>query len=379
MSVLARRGLPSTSTKRPPKSKEPANATRSFEQLLGQVKQQTDARLKKVLLAELGQRRELGVEVRSALEAAESLISRGGKRLRAALVFAGYEAALPTRNGASPGVAAAKRSRLDVAVAVELLQAYFLIHDDWMDRDDVRRGGPAVHAALTGQFGSEHLGACGAVLAGDYLVALATGHLAKHTAKHVAHAQLIQCFIEMQLAAVSGQLLDVVGLTRKAERIYDLKTGSYTVSGPLKLGAILAGASPQLLRKLDEFAAPVGFAFQLRDDLLGAFGDPQTTGKPFGSDVKAGKWTWIAEYAHAHASPGKRKLLQRAFGNPEANEEALAAAVAVLESCGARAAAEALIGEQADLARKRLRRLPISEPGRNFLSSAIDAFVSRTS
>jgi geranylgeranyl diphosphate synthase type I len=194
---------------------------------------------------------------------------------------------------------------------------------------------------------------------------------------HPNFRQLMDSFINMQLAAVSGQLLDVVGLTRDAAQVYRLKTGSYTVNGPLKLGALLGGAQRPLLGRLEAFAEPVGLAFQLRDDQLGAFGDPGATGKPFGSDIREGKWTWIAQYAYAHASRAQLKVLDRAFGNPEALLDELQAAVQTLEATGARSAAEQLIEQQTQKARSILRRLAITPYGKDLLSSAVDIFVSR--
>jgi geranylgeranyl diphosphate synthase type I len=350
-----------------------------FGTLLQQVKTQTDKRLSAVLERERAHNGALGEEVRLSLEAAAELTSRGGKRLRAALVLAGFEAAYDPGSQFAQAAPRAKTKRLvtEVGVAVELLQAYFLIHDDWMDQDDTRRNGPSVHAALSRSFDSVHKGACGAVLVGDYLVALAAGHFAKHAVDHPNFPQLMESFIGMQLAAVSGQLLDVIGLTRDAAQVYRLKTGSYTVNGPLKLGALLGGAQRALLGRLEAFADPVGLAFQLRDDQLGAFGNPEATGKPFGSDVREGKWTWIAQYAFANASPAQLKVLKRAFGNPQALPNELRAAVQALEATGARAAAEQLIQQQTQKARSILSRLAITEYGKHLLTSAIDTFVTR--
>lgn len=380
---------PSRRTQRPPTtppygprdSVGPAPPEAPFGALLLKVKGQTDERLAAVLSHEQARTRALGDEVRLSLQAASELTSRGGKRLRAALVRAGFEAAYTPGSAFSKTSARAPSARivLEVGVAVELLQAYFLIHDDWMDQDDVRRGGPSVHAALAKHFDSVHKGACGAVLAGDYLVALAAGHFAKHAAPHPNFAALMSCFIEMQLAAVTGQLLDVISLTRDAETVYRLKTSSYTVNGPLRLGALLGGASKSQLTRLEAFAEPVGFAFQLRDDMLSVFGDPEATGKPFGSDILAGKWTWMAQYAFAHANRADQKALRRAFGNEGALPNELREAVEALESSGARAAAETLIEDQTDKARTVLRRLKITDRGKELLGSAIDIFVSRGS
>jgi geranylgeranyl diphosphate synthase type I len=344
-----------------------------FLKTLEQTKRSADTRLGKLLVQEIKQAGRLGPEVLHTLEACSALTSRGGKRLRAGLVVAGYNACVNKPNTQNARIA------LELAVAVELLQAYFLIQDDWMDQDDTRRGGPAVHAALRGPFGTEHKGACGAMLGGDYLATLANAHAVKHAASHSNFAAIFTCFAQMQLAAIQGQLLDVIALKPAPELIYALKTGSYTVSGPLQLGALVAGASPALVKKLDAFAEPVGLAFQLRDDLLGLFASAEVTGKPYGSDIRAGKWTWTAEYAHAHANAAQLRTLKRAFGNAKATEKEVIAAAEAVEQSGARSATEAQITEKVKLAQKRLSRCELPSKGQALLEAAIVAFTKRAS
>ena len=140
----------------------PANP---FVALLPAVRKDIDARLHGLLDAKLDSARQHGAEVTELVSALRSLCMRGGKRLRPALLAAGFRA-VSTSADLDPA--------LEAGVALELLQAYFLIHDDWMDQDDVRRGGPSVHAHLTQRFRSQRLGAASAILAGDYAVALAT-------------------------------------------------------------------------------------------------------------------------------------------------------------------------------------------------------------
>lgn len=343
-----------------------------FIALLREVKPDVDRRLDAVLEASLATHGSMGTEVVSTLAEAKALSSRGGKRLRAGLVVAGHRAF-------EQGRPARREHALECGVAVELLQSYFLIHDDWMDRDDTRRGGPSVHAALRKQFGSEHKGAAAAILAGDYLVALASRHLTTTLKKHACLADAARCFADMQLAAVVGQQLDVIGLTRNAELVYELKTSSYTVTGPLQLGALLAGAKPATLRQLERFARPLGVAFQLRDDLLGAFGAPEQTGKPQGSDIAAGKWTWVVEYALAHGGPKQKRALKAALGNAQPSARALADATAALVDSGARSACEARIAELVEESERALERLALTELGYNLLGGAVTALSQRHS
>ncbi len=346
-----------------------------FSRLLMGLKPDVDQRLTANLDAELTTRGPLGPEVEAILREAKALSLRGGKRLRAALVVAGLRAL-----GGASGKTWGKRQWdevLDVCVAVELLQSYFLIHDDWMDQDAERRGGPSVHHALESQFDSSHRAACGAVLAGDYLVALASRTLTQSCRKHPHLDALLERFAEMQLSAVLGQKLDVIGQCRDAELIYRFKTSSYTVSGPLELGALLGGATPKRAARVREFADAVGVAFQLRDDLLSAFGDPKQTGKPFASDLRSGKWTWVVQYAMENGSAAERRQLSACFGKPRAKVSQLKQGVAALESSGARQATEQRIHQLSEQATAALNRLKLGREGRALLSSAANALIDR--
>src|SRR5690606_34345522 len=200
---------------------------------------------------------------------------------------------------------------LGVGVAFELLQSYFLIHDDWMDQDDTRRGGPSVHFALGRHFRSSHAGACSAILAGDYLAALSMRVLVEATRRHPRQGELLESFATTQLLTVAGQQLDAISDAHDAERVYQLKTGNYTAKGPLLQGAMLAGASKKTLAAIGRFAEPVGIAFQLRDDLLGLFAKAADTGKPVGNDLLVGKRTWTVQWALAHAGRKEKSALTR--------------------------------------------------------------------
>jgi geranylgeranyl diphosphate synthase type I len=167
--------------------------------------------------------------------------------------------------------------------SLELLQTYLLIHDDWMDEADTRRGAPSAHVVLAETFGSQHKGSSAAILAGDQACALAQEVLLDLPLPAECIVAAVRELARIQQDVIAGQLLDVYGELddpRAVEQMHDLKTGSYTVRGPLELGALLAGASAADHVALARFARPVGIAFQLRDDLLGTFADPAVTGKP---------------------------------------------------------------------------------------------------
>jgi geranylgeranyl diphosphate synthase type I len=187
---------------------------------------------------------------------------RGGKRLRPAALYAGFRA---VSADASPD------RTLDASAALELLQTYFLIQDDWMDGDEQRRGGPAVHVALAQKRGDVQLGASLAFLAADLASGFAWELLSVAPFPQGRLREALAIFGRTHFEVICGQQLDLLGHDDIA-LVHQLKTGSYTVRGPLCLGALLAGASAAQLEALERFGAPLGLAFQLRDDLLSAFG-----------------------------------------------------------------------------------------------------------
>jgi geranylgeranyl diphosphate synthase type I len=342
----------------------------AFAALLVDVRDAVDQRLVQIWDEAWAEHAGHGVAVSRPLEAARALCLRGGKRLRAALVAVGHVVGQGHTDW---------RPALPVCCAVELLQAYFLIHDDWMDQDRVRRGGPAVHAALEAHFASPHLAASGAVLAGDYTLALATRVLASAQPAPEQWPALVTCFAQMQLDAVVGQKLDVLGQGENLDEVYRLKTASYTLQGPLALGMLFGTPLSPWLARLEEFAVPLGIAFQLRDDLIGAFAEPGVTGKPRGSDLGAGKRTLLLEMALALASPAERELLGRVLGNPAVGPAELAAALAVMDTCGARRKVEARIQALVLDARAALARAPLPAFGRSLLEGVLVAMIDRDS
>lgn len=351
-------------------------ADNPFLLLLGQLKPLLGVRLDGVLSDERASQGPLGPEVDAMLSAATDL-SRGGKRLRAGLLAAGY-LGFQTNGLGFNAASDLPLAVLQAGVALELLQSYFLIHDDWMDQDATRRGCPTVHTSLEERFRSTHLGACGAILAGDYIVTLAHQIFHDVALEHKAARQLLNEFSAMQLAAVVGQQLDVVALTKDPLKVYELKTGSYTVNGPLSVGALLGGADKEVLPTVSAFAKPVGIAFQLRDDLLNLFADPALTGKPLAGDIVAGKWTWTARWLFENAPAREKARFEAAFGVSNASTETLRLAIAAVEESGAREATENNIRALQTAAHEQLGRLPLNGLGNALWAGALEALVNRT-
>ncbi len=351
----------------------------AFQAFARATKAAVDADLTRWLGARAADARRHADDVGVVADAVLALSTRGGKRVRAVLLAATFEACVdhgrhagtePAREGSSPvGMA---------LVAIELLQTYLLIHDDWMDDDDVRRGGPSVHALLRDKFGSSRAGDVAGVLAGDYAAALALEALSETPVAAERVTDAVREFARIQTNVIIGQLIDVrAGAkgTVAVEAMHDLKTGSYTVRGPVAIGAILAGASPDLRASLDAFARPLGVAFQLRDDLLGTFGDPSQTGKPHGSDIRQGKRT--ALIAELETLPQAPPLLARAHGVHDASAGDIEALVAFMISSGAKARVEARLAFLLNQAETALLRSGL-EPSRLLvLRGAIAALGER--
>lgn len=307
-----------------------------------------NARLTGFFEEKQAQARELSPRAPELVQAVAELTMRGGKRMRSLAIYAGYRSVSAQANDAE------LESVVSLGAAIELLQTYLLIQDDWMDDDEERRGGPATHVALAQRYGDAKLGASMAILAGDIAAGFAFELLHATRFPEGRAAAAYEAFARMHFEVVAGQQLDLLR-HESVELIHHLKTGSYTVRGPVTLGALVGNASSAQLGALTEFARPLGIAFQLRDDLLGTFGDSRSTGKPAGHDLREGKNTALVAEGRALLGAAEREQLDRVLGNPNASAGALAGVTVALERSGARARVEDLLNQQLDLARSALQ------------------------
>jgi geranylgeranyl diphosphate synthase type I len=257
---------------------------------------------------------EKGAELPPSLKAPHRLLRdyvlRGGKRLRGALVLLGCEAAGGRRELAIPA-----------SLGCELLHAYLLVHDDFMDRDELRRGGPTLHVSLGREHGS-HLGGSVALLLGSVTQAWAHQLVLSTDAEPSRVLRAARLFEDAIAEVTAGQMMDLLasrGETTSAEvlEIERHKTGGYTFELPLLLGATLAGATPALQQALRGYARPLGQAFQIADDLLGTFGAPEVTGKPNASDLREGKRTLLITRALELATAQDAATLRAALGRED--------------------------------------------------------------
>ena len=349
----------------------------AFEAHLAKTKVVVDRALGELLEKELALVKGVRADVGAAIEGVKELSLRGGKRFRAGLLAAAYVGYGGSDADGSTGC-------IPALVALELLQVYLLIHDDWMDGDEIRRGGKSVPAMMREVCGAKQADAW-SILAGDYACALSQKALSFAEPSNIAAA--IACFADMQRDVVVGQMLDVATVpgwdTRSCpdlapiETVYRMKTGAYTVRGPLALGAVLAGAGPERVARLTTFADALGVAFQLTDDLLSTFGARADTGKPAYGDLREGKMTWLVVKAIDDARV--REALPGAFGVRDATDEKLAAFAHAIEASGAKAASIARAQELAAEARAALPALELPTTTTQLLSGAIAALTERAS
>ena len=313
---------------------------------LARIARRVESRVACVLEGELARWAAVDPDLAEPFSALRDLVLAGGKRLRPAFCHWAYVGA---------GGGADDQAVIDAGAALELLHTFALVHDDIMDGSATRRGTDTIHVqfeaghALDGWRGeARRYGEGVAILVGDLAFVYADQLLAG------APPEAQAVFTELRVEVNVGQYLDLLGTARgrvdaaRARRISRFKSGKYTVERPLHLGAALAGRLDDLAGPLSGYGLPLGEAFQLRDDLLGVFGDEDLTGKPVGEDLREGKPTLLYAMAVEQAADTDAAVLTR-YGAADLDEDDVAALQDVLITSGAvetvEAAIDRLVGE----------------------------------
>jgi geranylgeranyl diphosphate synthase type I len=313
--------------------------------------------------------------VNEALTTYRAMALSGGKRLRPAFAYWAFEGVGGDLD--DPAI-------LEAAVAVELLHTFALIHDDVMDEAETRRGEETIHVTYAarhrdrGMRGDHtHYGESIAILLGD----LAFAHAAQLMTRVPPACASI--FFEMCADLMVGQFLDIESSARGPQRgsdvagqITELKTARYTVEGPLLLGAAVAGRADELRPSIQAYGRPLGHAFQLRDDLLGTYGDSERTGKPVGDDLAQGKVTRLLEIGLARCDEAHHDLLER-LGSPAMEPGDVERAQQVLIECGARDEIETTIGRLVEDATTAIEGAPLLPEIREVLVGAAHLIANR--
>jgi geranylgeranyl diphosphate synthase type I len=333
---------------------------------------------------------------------------RGGKRFRALFCYWGWQSVSgishpAAGSGAQRQTATANPAAGDLgavvlaASALEMFHAAALVHDDIIDNSDTRRGMPAAHRRFSethresGWNGSAaEFGASAALLLGDLLLVwsdeLFDSGLRRVADPHANRAARAE-FNRMRTEVALGQYLDILDeqswqnypeaeLLSRAHRVIVYKSAKYSVEAPLAIGAALAGGSLAQVAALREFGLPLGIAYQLRDDLLGVFGDPEITGKPSGDDLREGKRTVLIALARTKLPPNATRLMDELLGDPELTAQQVRMLQASIRDSGAVDQVERIIAHNVKLATEAIMSAPVSTAARDQLVQLADT-VSR--
>jgi geranylgeranyl diphosphate synthase type I len=335
---------------------------------LARIAARVDARLAALLDAEHARWSAFDPDLDAPLHEIRRLVLAGGKRLRPAFCYWGFVGA-----GGDPDDPAV----IDAGAAFELMHAFALFHDDVMDGSTNRRGEPTTHEV----FAAEHrsLGGAGEARRFGEGVAILVGDLAFVYADQLlvdAPREAWAVWNELRVELNVGQVLDVLGSARherrldKALRVCRYKSGKYTVERPLHLGALLAAPdrADELLPAFSAYGLPLGDAFQMRDDVMGVFGDTSVTGKPVGDDLLEGKPTPLLAMAVERATPAQRAVLER-VGTPDLTSDDVPAVQQAIVDSGARLTDEALAA---------IAAAPIAAAARTELEALAHYVVRRT-
>ncbi len=318
----------------------------------------------------------------------------GGKRFRALFCFWGWQSVhgADDSTGEGSGVnrlpvesTSALAPIVSVASALEVFHAAALVHDDIIDNSDTRRGSPAAHrrferlhldAGWVG--GPDDFGSAAALLFGDLLLSWSDElfddglqELASVTGRRAARAE----FNRMRIEVTAGQYLDILEERAwntqdetehlaRAERVIVYKSAKYSVEAPLVIGASLAGATPAQIEALRSFGLPLGVAYQLRDDLLGVFGDSDVTGKPSGDDLREGKRTVLIALARRALTNGQRRIVDELLGDPDLTPQQVDMLQRTIRESGAVEAIETMIAANVDRAVRAIDVAPLSAQAR---------------
>jgi geranylgeranyl diphosphate synthase type I len=309
-----------------------------------------------------------------------SQMMAGGKRLRPAFAYWGFRAA-----GGQDC-----EEILKAATALEFLQACALIHDDVMDESDTRRGNPSSHRqfeALHKQNGwlgdAKQFGIGGAILLGDLCLSWADELLMNSGFENSKMKSAKDLYDLMRTELLAGQYLDLLEQAKSNASIDNImqvityKSAKYTIERPLHMGALLAGADSRTVQTLSDYGLPLGIAFQLRDDILGVFGDEKVTGKPAGDDLREGKRTVLVATALSKTSGADHELLKNSLGDKNLSAETISKLQEILNKSGAVDEVEQIIEKNRTIALEAINREYIDEEAVFVLSNLAIAATER--
>ena len=348
--------------------------------LLAQYQEQINARLALFFDAKIEEAAGISKHTREVVVSAKEYTLRGGKRLRPIFCIYGYKC-LSAEND---------EAIFDAAISLELMQSYLLIHDDIMDEDELRRGKATFHILCKElcehQFGRNKAHKYGeniAIVGGDLLESYGVEVLATSSFKSEYVQKALATYAKIVKNVGYGQILDLTA-ERKGSfsedeilTIHHLKTASYTIEGPLHIGALLAGATESDLKVLSDYGIPLGLAFQIQDDILGLFGSEAKTGKPVGSDIREGKKTLLILHALERCSEAEKADILTALGNEAVSDEKIETVRAIVRATGSLEYSRTLVRELTEKAVATISVSGFRNEAKEFLEAIADFIGKR--
>ena len=328
---------------------------------------------------------------------------QGGKRFRALFCYWAWRASLSesSYHQSEQEINESEQAIAGIAASLEMFHAAALVHDDLLDQSDTRRGAPAIHKRFESLHkekqwagAPERFGVAGSVLVGDLMLGWSSeifGNALLHSPNREIESACRDEFSLMRVEVMAGQYLDVLeenaATTRsvkegvgRAEKVILYKTAKYSIEAPLRIGAAFAGADQSTLNEFTKFGIPLGIAFQLRDDILGVFGDPSVTGKPAGDDLREGKRTVLVALtreALTEQSPSMADSFEELLTSRELDSQQIAFMQKLIQESGALAKTERMITELADRSLDSLESSSLEETAKSALKSLALKVINR--
>jgi len=324
---------------------------------------------------------EIASELAPVAAAMERFLLDSGKRLRPVFAYIGF-----LGTGSKPSIEIIK-----ACASLELIHVCALMHDDVMDASDTRRGAPAIHKAFEALHNDQKLsgssaqfGISAAILLGDLALVWSAKMLHQSGIDGQSLIRSLPMYDEMRVELMAGQYLDIYEQAFASEsverslKVARYKSGKYTIERPLHFGAALGAANQNLFKTYSDYGLPLGEAFQLRDDVLGIFGNPDETGKPAGDDLREGKRTVLLAKTMELADADSKAVIKNALGNPNLTLKDVTEIREIIVACGALERVEELISALTSNAQLALEHGEIDPVGKVALTQLLTIVTQRT-
>lgn len=351
-----------------------------FEKELAKFQKKINKKIEKFLDKKISEVESVSQDAPIILTNLKNYLLRPAKRIRPAFFYFTYRAF-----GGKPNNAV-----WDIALAIEFLHNFLLIHDDIIDRDELRRNESTIHYFYQ-KLGEKkfkvrdavHFGNSQAICIGDIVFGFVFGALGDAKISSSLKIAILKKIDQIILQTGLGEMADVTIQAKDKARVEDVlnileyKTARYTFAGPMHLGALLAGASPKYFKKIYDYTIPLGIAFQIRDDILGLFGNQSETGKPVGRDVAEGKKTLLIVKAFQRANNTERKAIKAALGNPNISLSEINRVRQIVQSTDSLRYCEKFSKKLAQKAKISLRKFPFNRFWQQIFSDLANYIIKR--